>query len=121
MAMCLPSVIPMMWAVGTEGTILHQTGSVWVIEGGVLGVAELTGVWVGADAVVVVGRSGRIYSKIQGNWNIEPGPMGAPITDDLFSAWGVGTGDSRVVYAAGAKEHHPAQRQKRLDPGMLPV
>ena len=91
------------WAVGTEGTILHQAGSVWVIEGGVLGVAELTGVWVGADAVVVVGRSGRIYSKIQGNWNIEPGPMGAPITDDLFSAWGVGTGDSRVVYAAGAK------------------
>ena len=91
------------WAVGTEGTILHQAGSVWVVEGGVLGVAELTGVWVGSDAVFVVGRGGRIYSKTQGNWNIEMGPMGPPITDDLFAAWGVGSSDSRVVYVAGAK------------------
>lgn len=91
------------WAVGAEGTILHQAGSVWVVEGGVLGVAELTGVWVGSDAVFVVGRGGRIYSKLQGNWNIEQGPMGPPITDDLFAAWGMGSGDARVVYVAGSK------------------
>jgi hypothetical protein len=91
------------WAVGAEGTILHQAGSVWVVEGGVLGVAELTGLWVGADAVFVVGRGGRIYSRIQGSWNIELGPMGPPITDDLFAAWGTGSNDSRVAYVVGSK------------------
>lgn len=98
-----PSGDPDVWAVGAEGTILHQAGSVWVTEGGVLGVAELTGVWVGVDAVFVVGRGGRIYSKTQGNWNIETGPMGPPITDDFFATWGTGSGDSRVAYVAGAK------------------
>lgn len=94
---------PDVWAVGAEGTILHQAGSVWVQEAPYLTVNVLTGVWVGADAVFVTGRGGRVYSKIQGKWDIESGPVGAPLTDDLSAVWGTGSGDDRVIYVAGNK------------------
>lgn len=91
------------FAVGANGTVLHQAGSVWVQEAAGLTGNDLTGVWVGADSVFVTGRAGRVYSKLLGKWDIEPGPAAGALTDDLFAVWGTGSGDARVVYVAGAK------------------
>lgn len=89
------------YAVGAAGTIVHKSGTSWSIDGGFLTTQELTGVWTNQDSVWVVGRGGRIYHKLKGTWSIELGPMGIPVSNDLFSVWGSGSGNGEVTYVAG--------------------
>lgn len=90
------------YAVGTAGTIVHRVAGRWQIEGAILTSQDLTGVWVGADAVFAVGQGGRIARKVDGRWSLEQTATGGPITTtDLLSVWGAGQGADLVVYAAG--------------------
>ncbi|MFO0573983.1 MAG: hypothetical protein U1A78_08300 [Polyangia bacterium] len=90
------------YAVGTEGTIVHRTGANWAIEGATLTSGELTGVWVGADSVYVVGRGGRVFRKGATGWGPVPDPMGGPLTTEFFAVWGSGGGGNEVVFVAGS-------------------
>ena len=98
------SVLPDVYAVGVDGTILHMssTGSGWAVEGVALTSAELTSVWVGADSVWVVGRGGRIGKKLSGSWSPENGPGNMPVTQDLYAVWGTGAGASQVTFVGGS-------------------
>lgn len=90
------------YAVGTGGTILHRSGGAWTIEGAVLTGQELTALWVGADAVFVVGRGGRVARRQQdGKWQLERLPAGAPEAD-LLAVWGSGQGAALQAVAVGA-------------------
>ena len=91
------------YAVGNDGAIVRKTlGGTWEIDGSFLTTSELLGVWASSGSVYVVGRGGRMYKKTQGSWGIELGPMGTPVTSDLYSVWGSGSGNTEVVYVVGA-------------------
>ena len=95
---------PDLYAVGANGTILHGdfVDGRWSVDGTALTSAELTAVWVGADIVFVVGRGGRMGKKLSGAWTPENGPGGTPVSQDLFSVWGIGQGLTQVTYVGGA-------------------
>jgi hypothetical protein len=91
------------YAVGTDGTIVHKSGGTWAIEGATLTSGELTAVWVGSDSVYVVGRGGRVFRKGSTGWGPVPDPMGSPFVEDFYSVWGSGGSSTEVVYMGGNK------------------
>lgn len=82
------------WAVGTNGLILHYDGRIWR-EVASETAARLRGIWgLGADAVYTVGDVGTILRYDGSAWT----PMASGTSENLRAVWGIGPED---IYAVG--------------------